>query len=283
MQLSHCLWGISRTLDRKHYSSCVSLNWALAKQANRLSVSPGLVPPSREEAFSCAADFGSFRVSIQPRTPCCLPFNLAKLSSVQGLAHILFTPRFIAGLGCQILGTRWKPAEDQTSTPRYQDPRKPLLVYMTTTTMMRSENTPHPHRTTSGEGAHPLLDEAQVHEQRSTLDPITSSSSFPLGLTCASSGPVSVSLTSRAHPHRHQNQAGSIRKRASSSALSSTSSSSLETLRKTMFRDAGVTPAQRISRAKKGKRVHACDHQGCEKVFLHGDDSKESSGGHWLI
>jgi len=28
----------------------------------------------------------------------------------------------------------------------------------------------------------------------------------------------------------------------------------------------GTTPTQRISRAKKGKRVHACNHPGCEKV-----------------
>jgi len=28
----------------------------------------------------------------------------------------------------------------------------------------------------------------------------------------------------------------------------------------------GTTPTQRVSRAKKGKRVHACNHPGCDKV-----------------
>ena len=50
--------------------------------------------------------------------------------------------------------------------------------------------------------------------------------------------------------------------RERSSTMSLSPASSVSTI---MAKD-GTTPTQRISRAKKGKRVHACNYATCEKV-----------------
>lgn len=60
-------------------------------------------------------------------------------------------------------------------------------------------------------------------------------------------------------------RATSKKKHPTSTKAASTDTSTMTTISTSSSKD-GTAPAQRVSRAKKGKRVHACNHPGCDKV-----------------
>lgn len=73
------------------------------------------------------------------------------------------------------------------------------------------------------------------------------------------SSPVTLGAITKA------TRATTKRKHPTSTKVISTDKSAMTTVSTSSVKD-GTTPTQRVSRAKKGKRVHACNHSGCDKV-----------------
>lgn len=81
------------------------------------------------------------------------------------------------------------------------------------------------------------------------------------------SSPVTLGATTKT------TRATTKKKHPTSTKATSTDKSAMTTISTSSVKD-GTTPTQRVSRAKKGKRVHACNHSGCDKVgFLRLSDS----------
>ncbi|KAA8905377.1 hypothetical protein FN846DRAFT_10554 [Sphaerosporella brunnea] len=119
--------------------------------------------------------------------------------------------------------------------------------------MVDTETTPN--RSWSGAGGRRRIEDVKQH-------PSPGSSPKQPSPTCTSS-PASketASATTKLGATRR-----TPKRQSSDVSLSSSTSSSTSAL-STMLKE-GITPTQRISRAKKGKRVHACHHPGCEKIF----------------
>jgi len=89
-----------------------------------------------------------------------------------------------------------------------------------------------------------------------------SPSSTSTGTTAAPSIYSPVTLGATAKPTR-----ATAKKKTSTSpkVTATTSQITMATISTSSLKD-GTTPTQRVSRAKKGKRVHACNHPGCDKV-----------------
>lgn len=73
------------------------------------------------------------------------------------------------------------------------------------------------------------------------------------------SSPVTLGATTKT------TRATTKKKHPTSTKATSTDRSAMTTISTSSVKD-GTTPTQRVSRAKKGKRVHACNHAGCDKV-----------------
>ncbi|KAF8252752.1 hypothetical protein K440DRAFT_359367 [Wilcoxina mikolae CBS 423.85] len=136
--------------------------------------------------------------------------------------------------------------------------------------MVGSETPPMPRRPGSGG----RIEDASTHTHVKHPSPVTSPKQQPSPpAACTSSTTLSnnnsttspsasskLGASSKTSPKRHQHLDVSLS--TNTSRTSATPAHAMSAMLKE-----GTTPTQRISRAKKGKRVHACNHLGCEKVF----------------
>jgi len=121
------------------------------------------------------------------------------------------------------------------------------------------EDVKHPSPATSSKQPSPVCISSLPSQDTSTST--TAPSSTTTSTTYASAATtLGASASSTRTPKRRPSD---VSLSSSSSSYSTTSGPVMPN----MLRE-GTTPTQRLSRAKKGKRVHACNHPGCEKVSL---------------
>lgn len=103
----------------------------------------------------------------------------------------------------------------------------------------------------------PSLSTSPASEALSSRSPSSTSTGTHPAISISS--PVILGATTKT------TRATTKKKHPTSTKATSTDKSAMTTVSTSSVKD-GTAPTQRISRAKKGKRVHACNHSGCDKV-----------------
>lgn len=139
-------------------------------------------------------------------------------------------------------------------------------LYESTTAMLRGETSQNDQLSYPGGGLR--SDNLPAHAKHHSPDSRMSLSSSETTFTHPSSTTPLLGSYTGSKPSLPPSHPGILRRTQSSPASSPPRfDSPTEDRIPAMFKSASA-PNQRISRAKKGKRVHACQHQGCEKVFF---------------
>jgi hypothetical protein len=115
----------------------------------------------------------------------------------------------------------------------------------------KQSSPPHLYQPKPSVSPSPALDALSLRSP-----PSTSTSTHP---ATSISSPVRLGATTKTA------RATTKKKHRTSTKATSTGASTMTTVSASSTKD-GTTPTQRVSRAKKGKRVHVCDHPGCDKV-----------------